>query len=130
VRFHLRTPVQQISKSPKGFLIQAGDLTLQASQVVSAIPINNLIDLLGEKPKGIRDVRTESQLWSAFQTSFSVNQKLPFSALHHQIHLENPIPKLPGKTLFVSFGMGSVFHIPTTGSDRPMETWWFPSAPT
>jgi len=103
VRFHLRTPVQQISKSPKGFLIQAGDLTLQASQVVSAIPVNNLIDLLGEKPKGIRDVRTESQLWSAFQTSFSVNQKLPFSALHHQIHLENPIPKLPGKTLFVSF---------------------------
>jgi len=103
VQFHLRTPIHSISKAAKGFLLKAADKTLFAGQVVSAIPVNNLIDLLGEKPKGVCDIRNESELWSAFQTSFSVQQKLPFPALHHQIHLERPIPFLPGKTLFVSF---------------------------
>jgi len=103
VQFHLRTPIHSIRKGPKGFILQGGDQTLLANQVVSAIPINNLIDLLGEKPRGVRDVRNESQLWSAFQTSFSVQQRLPFPALHHQIHLDSSIPHLPGNTLFVSF---------------------------
>jgi phytoene dehydrogenase-like protein len=103
VQFYLRTPIQSIRKASKGYVVQAEGHSIHAQQVVSAIPVNNLIELLGERPKGIRDVRTEGQLWSAFQTSFSVNQALPFPALHHQIHLERPIPSLTGNTLFVSF---------------------------
>lgn len=103
VKFHLRTPILSIRKEVHGYVVQAGSKSFHAHQIVSAIPVNNLIDLLGQRPKGIRDVRTEDQLWSAFQTSFSVKQPLPFSALHHQIHLEQPIPHISGKTLFVSF---------------------------
>lgn len=102
-QIQLRTAVQSIKKIGSTYEIESNDQVWHADQVVSAIPVNNLIDLLGQRPAGIRDLRTESSLWSAFQTSFSVRQALPFQALHHQVHCERPIPHLAGKTLFVSF---------------------------
>ncbi len=93
--------LQQISKSR--WLVQTASNRWECNAVVSAVPVNQTLSWL-EKPSlaGISDLRTEDQLWSAFQLSYELPTQLPHKALHHQIHLPEPLPGTQSKSLFVS----------------------------
>ncbi len=93
--------LKQISKSR--WQVQTESNSWECDVVVSAVPVNQTISWL-ERPShtGISDLRTEDQLWSAFQLSYELPVQLPYQALHHQIHLPEALPGTQSKSLFVS----------------------------
>jgi len=74
--------------------------------IVSAIPINNLVELLPKQhPKTHQLSRrcfTSDQLYSAFQLGVGYIPKTSLQSIHHQIHLTRPLPELGSRSIFVS----------------------------
>jgi len=79
--------------------------TYKAQQVVSAIPINNTLDLYqGQKGKrkAQRNLMQSEQLNSAFQMGIVAKRRIKHECLHHQIHLEAPLPYAGSHSIFLS----------------------------
>ncbi|MEO0896951.1 MAG: NAD(P)/FAD-dependent oxidoreductase [Bacteroidota bacterium] len=77
-----------------------------AKRVVSSIPINNTLKLV-DSPKHHRKYRKgkleSAQLNSAFQLGFVCKRKSDPICLHHQIHLDEPLPFAGSKSIFLSW---------------------------
>jgi C-3',4' desaturase CrtD len=105
----LRAPVARIIPENGHYLVQTdyrGEVTTYRSpKVVSAIPINNTLDLFADE--GIRRkyqsrLMTSPQLNSAFQMGFVFKRRERFDCLHHQIHLAEPMPYTGSHSIFLS----------------------------
>jgi len=99
----LRCTVQQLIPSSGSVLVQTNQGSFEADIAVLAIPVNALPELLPGIVPGIKDFRPIDSLWSAFQCSIHARAGIPTEALHHQIHLDAPLPGLSSRSVFVSF---------------------------
>lgn len=76
-----------------------------AKQIVSAIPINNTLELLAEEKlvkKLKKKVLASERLYSAFSMGLVIPRKEEYSCIHYQIHLEEPLPIIGAKSIFLS----------------------------
>ena len=84
---------------------RAETLALRAQRVLSAIPINNTLDLFAdEKLKRRYSARLMQsvQLNSAFTMGIVFRKTRRFDCLHHQIHLATPFPHTGSHSIFLS----------------------------
>ncbi len=102
----LREGVSQVIKKGYRYEVRTKKHTYASPYLVSAIPLNNTLELF-EQDKTIRKkyesklLRSEA-LNSAFQVSFVATKKKRFDCLHHQIHLEEPLPYTQSSSIFLS----------------------------
>jgi C-3',4' desaturase CrtD len=75
-----------------------------SNYLISGLPINNTLELFPEALKnGKRSKVMESKsLWSAFQMGIGFKSDKKWEAIHHQIHVDNPLPIIGSKSFFVS----------------------------
>lgn len=102
---NLRHQVESIQKQDKKYLVRTrkqGNFT--ADYLISGIPINNTIELFSENSEKIRPRKLlgSKMLWSAFQMGIVFNRKENVDCIHHQIHLENPLPVIGSHSIFLS----------------------------
>jgi C-3',4' desaturase CrtD len=101
----LRTAVHAITPLPGGVTIATAQTTDTYSAVVSAIPLNNLAELL---PPGREKTTVQSKLLpseklsSALQLGIGFTPHRQYDCLHYQIHLPEGLPGLPSKSIFLS----------------------------
>ena len=104
----LRTEVQQIERNEKEYIISTKKQgKFSAEFVVSGIPINNTVRLFGEEitHKYQNQVLSSKSLNSAFQMGIGFKrspENLPTDCIHHQIHLEEPLPQVGAASIFLS----------------------------
>ncbi|MEM9987767.1 MAG: FAD-dependent oxidoreductase, partial [Bacteroidota bacterium] len=105
----LRAPVVAIRPDGQDYLVQTdhrGNIqTYRAKQVISAIPLNNTLQLIEQpklKQKFDRFTMGSEQLNSAFQMGVVFKKKRIFDCLHHQIHLPEPLPYTGSRSIFLS----------------------------
>lgn len=102
---HLRTSVESIVSNKDSFIYQTkkhGEFS--SKYLISAIPINNTLQIFkGEvKPKFIKNTMDSEQLNSCFQMGIGFKKHRAYEAIHHQIHLEEPLPEIGSHSIFLS----------------------------
>lgn len=105
----LRQPVASVRRSGDGYEVvtdyRGEQQHYRARQVVSAIPINNTLELWQDerlvRRKQARTLPSES-LNSAFQLSLVFKRPSQVDCLHHQIHLAEPLPYTGSHSIFLS----------------------------
>ncbi|MDW7694787.1 NAD(P)/FAD-dependent oxidoreductase [Flammeovirgaceae bacterium SG7u.111] len=104
-RVHLRNTVEKVTQKDDGYLIHTkkqGDIACDF--VISAIPLNNTLPIFENIPKPAFSEKElkPALLNSAFQLGigYEPHKKLP--TLHHQIHLEEPLPEIGSASIFLS----------------------------
>ncbi len=101
----LRTKVEQVKKTGSGYIIQTKKKgEFQTPFLISAIPLNNTLDLFGHSlmAKYRKKVMSSEMLRSAFQMGIAFRKHREFEAIHHQIHLGNKLPEIGARSIFVS----------------------------
>lgn len=99
-----RVEVRGISDADNRFQIATDEGLVETSALVSGIPLNNFVRLIGNK-KHIKSIaiRESSELYSAFQAGVVFRSQPPAGCLHYQVHV-NGLPGLPDcRSFFVSF---------------------------
>ncbi|MEM6269025.1 MAG: NAD(P)/FAD-dependent oxidoreductase [Bacteroidota bacterium] len=76
----------------------------RAKYLLSAIPLNNTLPLFsnGIATKWERSVLPPERLRSAFQMGIAFRRHRDPACIHHQIHLETPLPYINAKSIFLS----------------------------
>lgn len=112
-----REGIEQVKKVPGGYQVKTKKNTYQSKYLISGIPINNLAEHSADLiPQTIQSkLLTSPQLYSAFQMGIAFKSDRHFESLHHQVHLETPLPETGSKSIFVSLSHES----DTTRSDIP-----------
>ncbi|MEL6853382.1 MAG: NAD(P)/FAD-dependent oxidoreductase, partial [Bacteroidota bacterium] len=101
----LRTGVKKIENQENGYLVHTKDRTFSTTRLVSAIPINDTLDLWDEAPfarKYQSKLLASGDLNSAFSLGFVMKKRHAPACLHHQIHLDNPLPYAGSHSIFLS----------------------------
>lgn len=101
----LRTGVKSIRKEGKHYVVdsvKSGEF--RCRYVVSGLPLNNTLELFeGETKKRVMGKNMPSELLnSAFQMGIGFRKRRDFESIHHQIHLEAPLPQTGSHSIFVS----------------------------
>lgn len=117
---HTRTLVEKVErKNGKYQVFTKKQGVFLCDYVVSGIPINNTIPLFGAslQEKYANKLLKSSHLNSAFQMGigFRNSQNRKFDCIHHQIHLENPLPEIDADSFFMSLSHPS----DTSRADEP-----------
>lgn len=111
-----REVVQQIEHKNDRYLITTNKNRYESKFLISGIPINNLQNmnqnLLPEKKEKIL---ASEQLYSAFQMGIGFKSDKHFESIHHQIHLQDPLPETGSNSIFLSLNHEN----DTTRSDEP-----------
>lgn len=102
----LRNPVKAIHKEKKGYVLETKKGAVKAQHIISGIPLNNTAELadFNLSKRARRRMMESDQLVSAFQMSLGLHQKVSPAAIHQQVLLEKPLPKIGSESYFVSFG--------------------------
>jgi phytoene dehydrogenase-like protein len=103
----LRHEIQKIEPFDQGFEVsyktnkETGSKKFDA--ILSAIPINNLNEIgpFNKKNKPGKLFESE-QVVSAFQMGIAFNGKAKTDIIHHQIHLDQPLPEINSSSIFLS----------------------------
>lgn len=88
-----------------GFRVRSSRGETMASAVISGVPLQNTLRLLGNAALSRRyapRIPPSERLWSAFTLGLAFVRTRKYDALHHQIHLPEPLPDLGARSLFVS----------------------------
>lgn len=106
----LQQPVVAVARKDDHYSVQARfrkkTTVFQAAKVVSALPINNTLDLwpAGQWDQKYRPKLMNSrQVNSAFSLGFVAHRRHSPSCLHHQVHLEKALPYTGSKSIFLSW---------------------------
>ncbi len=89
---------------------------LKAKKVISGIPINNTLEIFQSEKlnqKYESSILKSDKLVSAFGMGIGFNSDKEFDCLHHQIHLEKPLPFCNSNSIFISL------NHPTDNSRTP-----------
>ena len=90
--------------------------TIKAKKVISGIPINNTLELFNSEAlnqKYATSILKSDKLVSAFGMGIGFNSDKTIDCLHHQIHLDKPLPYCNSKSIFISL------NHPTDSSRTP-----------
>lgn len=101
----LRSAVRAITPHPSGLTIETAQSSETYSAVVSAIPLNNLAELLPtsrQKTTVQSKLLPSEKLSSALQLGIGFTPHRRYDCLHYQIHLPEGLPGLPSKSIFLS----------------------------
>ena len=82
---------------------------LKAKKVISGIPINNTLEIFQSEKlnqKYESSILKSDKLVSAFGMGIGFNSDKEFDCLHHQIHLEKPLPFCNSNSIFISLSYG------------------------
>lgn len=98
--------IERIDNQYKLTLSRKGDgLSLTTDKIISGIPINNTLDLYDTpqlKKKYKKSVLPSSKLVSAFGMGIGFTSDVHFDCIHHQIHLDEPLPFCDSNSIFLS----------------------------
>lgn len=100
-----RTQVLEIQRQDDLFLITTNKGHFKANNIISGIPVNNLLELFPElnENKRLRSKIMESdQLNGAFTMGFGVKGKVPVGAIHRQLH-HSGIGLKGSESVFISY---------------------------
>lgn len=103
--YRSRQPVTAISETNGHYSVSTPTHTFTAPKVVSALPINNTLPLLKKLERPISNTWTQltnEKLNSAYQLSLVFKRQDKFPSIHHQIHLDRPLPGLNSGSIFLS----------------------------
>ena len=102
----LREGVAQVIREGDTYRVHTKKNSYIAPYLVSAIPINNTVELFRKEEKIQKKYKSkllESEaLNSAFQLSFVASKRKRFDCLHHQIHLDEALPYTQSQSIFLS----------------------------
>lgn len=101
----LKTSVTKIEKSEGNWVIHSNRGAVRCNQVISGLPMNNLLDLIdipSLKVKLERKILPIENLNSAFQVGIVFKRSKSFSSLHHQIHLNKSLGFEGSNSIFIS----------------------------
>lgn len=101
----LREGARRVERQNKGYMIHSSKgEDYEADYVISGIPINNTLEVFAElqKTRMGRKVMESDQLNSAFQMGIGFRPHRGFDAIHHQVHLPEPLPETGSNSLFIS----------------------------
>jgi len=109
-KLFLRYPVQKIEQQNENYAITCrlrGNKVekLTAKYLVSGIPINNLVEVLEESDfheKYRSKLMPSEKLNGAFQMGIGFQPHRKYKSIHHQIHLESPLPEIESNSIFLS----------------------------
>lgn len=79
--------------------------TIKAPKIISGIPINNTLDIFPStqlQQKYQSSVLPSDKLVSAFGMGIGFNSTQHFDCIHHQIHLDAPLPYCNSNSIFLS----------------------------
>lgn len=114
----VREKVVGIQKQNSGYQVISNKQTYQTRFVVAGIPANNIAEIYPNNPRQKalkKSLFPSEKLNSAFQMGIGFRGKHHFEAIHHQIHLPEPLPYLDSKSIFVSLSHST----DSTRSDEP-----------
>lgn len=131
--------VESVSEENGHYLVRARRRSetqvLRARRVLSAIPINNTLDIFPDEQlqhKYKRKLMASDQLNSAFTMGIVFRKTRRFDCLHHQIHLPTPLPHTGSHSIFLSLshpddtqrcGPDEVVGAVSTHIPDPAHTW-------
>ncbi|MEM7372357.1 MAG: NAD(P)/FAD-dependent oxidoreductase [Bacteroidota bacterium] len=101
----MREPVSQIEPLSGEYLITTKRAQIRANKVISAIPINNTLELFNEsriRQKLSPKLMKSEELNSAFSLGFVCKKFREFECLHHQVHVQTPLPFAGSNSIFLS----------------------------
>ncbi len=105
---HLRTKVESVFFQNGKYLAKTDKGNFEGDKILFGIPINNVLELYHE-PRLIKKYKNKllkaDKLYSAFQIGIGFKRPEGFlpECLHHQVHLENPLPGLDAASVFLSY---------------------------
>lgn len=98
-----REGVVQVVRKGKGYQLKTKKDDYAVDFLISGIPINNLGEIFPEVKNTIgRKALPLPKLWSAFQMGIGFTPHREFDSIHHQIHLEEPLPVIGAHSIFIS----------------------------
>lgn len=103
--YRSRQKVVRVSKNEIGYAVITESHEFYAQQVISAIPLNNTVELWsdnGLKQRMEKYLMGSEKLNSAFQMGIAFKRTQKFESLHHQIHLNEPLTPIGSTSIFVS----------------------------
>jgi phytoene dehydrogenase-like protein len=103
-RFHFREGVKRIQSMGHSYLVETEKAVYHSPIVLSSIPQNNLAQLAPEfyPPSKQTSLLLSESLNSALQLGIGFEPHREYDCLHHQIHLNNPLPQLKSASIFLS----------------------------
>lgn len=108
--YRSRQKVSTIERGKDGYRVITDTHTFYGKQLVSAIPLNNTLELWGDnsmKSKHGKNLMESPELNSAFQMGIAFKRTRDFESLHHQIHLQKPLAQIGSDSIFVSLSHSS-----------------------
>lgn len=100
----LREPVNAVKKQTDDYLITTKKREITCDYLISGIPLNNTLAVYdnGHADKARKKLLHSDKLNSAFQMGIGFRSDKVFDSIHHQIHLERPLPETGSHSIFVS----------------------------
>lgn len=99
---HFRETVTSIKQTNEGYEVLTNKETYKAKKLISGIPINNLAQIAPDLVVAPQQLMDSPQLYSAFQMGIGFKSSTIPSSLHHQIHLDHPLPETGSDSIFIS----------------------------
>ena len=103
---HLRESVKKVVRNGNSYSIETSKGNYESEYVVFGIPLNNVLEIYAQTSQNLQKKAISAEyLNSAFQMGigFGFEEKEKIECIHHQIHLETPLPYLEeSKSIFLS----------------------------
>lgn len=106
----LRQKVKNISKRDNYYEISTDKDQWQSRFVVAGLPANNLVEIYPENVQNSslqKKILPSEKLNSAFQMGIGFEGSAVSEAIHHQIHLSDPLPFIGSNSIFLSLNHAS-----------------------
>ncbi len=100
-----RTAVRQITRAPRGYVLHTDNGSEGYDLVLSAIPLNNLAEILEAGPAQQRlnhKLFKSEQLSSALQLGIGFIPHRTYDIIHYQLHLPEALDTIGGRSIFLS----------------------------
>ncbi len=100
----LREGVTAINRVNGSYRVETTKGQYQTEYVISGLPINNTLEIFEDKglSKFKKSIMSSKELNSAFQMGIGFKSDKKFEAIHHQIHLKEPLAETGSASIFIS----------------------------
>lgn len=100
----LREPVISVEKQTDRYQLTTKKRQIHCDYLVSGIPLNNTLEIYnnGYADRAKAKLLYSDRLNSAFQMGIGFRSTRQFDSIHHQIHLDSPLPETGSRSIFVS----------------------------
>jgi C-3',4' desaturase CrtD len=116
--YRSRQKVNKVKPINNGYEILTESHRFTCKQFIAAIPLNNALEILDDettKTKQQQHQMLSPQLNSAFQMGIAFKRARIYESLHHQIHLDKPLPIINSDSIFLSLSHEQDFNRAPSG---------------